>query len=158
MISNSGGALLDYTVTVIPDWLNLNGESSVSGNIIMEGPQAEITVVFDTSTLSGGIYETEITTTSNDPVNPIITTPVTLSVLGVPSNLIVEIEDNNIILSWDQVEGANSYKIYSTFTPDDEETFELQEIVASEINTRSYLINDLKQFFRVVASTEPVGE
>ncbi|KQC10566.1 MAG: hypothetical protein APR54_11885 [Candidatus Cloacimonas sp. SDB] len=158
MISNSGGATLDYTVTVIPDWLSLNGGNSVSGNIIMGDPQDEITVVFNTGILSGGIYEAEITTASNDPVDPVITTPVTLTVLGAPSNIIVEVEDNNILLSWDQVEGASSYKIYSTSTPDDEDTFELQEIVSSEFNSRSYLVNDSKQFFRVVASTEPIGE
>ncbi|MCB0514619.1 MAG: PKD domain-containing protein [Chitinophagales bacterium] len=48
-----------------------------------DGSQA-ITLTFDATTLLGGVYQTNLVVTSNDPTNPVYLIPVTLTVIGIP--------------------------------------------------------------------------
>ena len=104
------------------NWLTLNGGSSVSGSIDPGSPDDILNVLFDTVTdsLTDGIYEANIEITSNDPDEPSIIVPVTLTVsqqLDPPANVQIQLNSSSIQLSWDAVPGATSYKVYSSDDP-----------------------------------------
>lgn len=68
-----------------PAWLSLSQtEGSVGA-----GDSDEITVTFDSTGLSTGIYATELCIASNDPASPLVLVPVTLEVEGDPATIAV---------------------------------------------------------------------
>jgi hypothetical protein len=156
------GEVEDYTVNVLadgPDWITLDGGSMVSNSIPVGAGDDVITVGFDATGLTDGVYTADIVITSNDHDESPFNIPVTLTVAGPPDapiNVQIEINDTNVTISWDPVTGANSYKIYSAFST--EGTFTLLETVSSSINTRSYIVVEPKRFFRIVASTDEYTE
>ena len=73
--------------------------------------------------------------------------------LPVPTNVTIEILNDQVTISWDDVEGANSYKIYTTDNPYSENSQWLMISVVDE----SYYIDELtsdRKFYRITASTE----
>lgn len=67
------------TLTVVP-WLNYTPLSGTVGY----PAQTTIDVTFDATNLLGGTYYSQLIMTTNDPLNPTITIPVTLTVIGIP--------------------------------------------------------------------------
>ncbi len=115
--------LSPFAVTCTNDptlaWLTLDGQNQVSGSIDSGSPDDVLSVLFDTvpDSLADGIYEANIEITSNDPDEPSIIVPVTLTVsqqLDPPANVQIQINGSSIQLSWDVVSGATSYKVYSS--------------------------------------------
>jgi uncharacterized cupredoxin-like copper-binding protein len=100
-------------------WLTLDGQNQVSGSIDPGSPNDVLSVLFDTvpDGLTDGIYEANIEITSNDPDEPSIIVPVTLTVsqqLNPPINVQIQLNGSSIQLTWDAVSGATSYKVYSS--------------------------------------------
>ncbi|MGY6631544.1 MAG: S8 family serine peptidase [Wenzhouxiangella sp.] len=74
LVSGSSGASCDDPSNV--DWLSVSPTSgSVDG-----GDSTDLTVTLDSTGLAGGVYEALICLSSNDPVNPLVSVPVTLEV------------------------------------------------------------------------------
>ena len=115
-----------------------------------------INVLFDTvpDTLSVGTYEANIIVTSNDNSNSEIIVPVTLNVvehLDAPTNVDIIVSGGNLTISWNAVEGADSYKIVSDTDPYGEFT----TVVASGIAETSWTtsVPSNSTFYRVIAVT-----
>jgi hypothetical protein len=95
-ISNVGvpGTSLDWTITERPpvDWLD---EDTTSGST-SPGDTVIVTVTFDATELTDGIYLDTLEITSNDPVDPVIDVWVklTVNVEGVEENSDAEVGDN----------------------------------------------------------------
>lgn len=81
VLSNSGLGPLTFDIDE-PDafWLDI---SNGSGTVESFNEQ-NVSLVFDATTLLGGIYETVVVIHTNDPVQPTITIPVTMTVVGIP--------------------------------------------------------------------------
>jgi len=69
-------------------------------------------------------------------------------------NVTISVTDVNVIISWDAVTNANSYKIYSSDDP--HENFENWTLEASGIAATSWsqILQNAKKFYCVVASTQ----
>ena len=77
------GEVEDYAVNVQtdgPEWVTLDGGSSVSGSITAGAGDDVIVVGFDATGLAEGVYTADIEITNNDPDESTITVPVTLTV------------------------------------------------------------------------------
>ncbi len=150
VISNVGDLTLDYEIQVSEpgtarntDWISLN---QTSGNIAV-GQSHNITATLFSTGLLPGNHEAVINISSNDPVVPLRQIPVTLSIsLGTPEVRITT-TPAGIMLSWDPVPGATSYRIYHSGEPCGE-----YEPVA-EIGTPQYLDAEIpeRRFYRVTA-------
>ncbi len=81
-VGNEGEADLEFTLVETPtvDWL---AESPLSGTV---APSASvgIEVLFDAAGLAAGDYQTTLEVRSNDPLAPVVSVPVTLTVLCEP--------------------------------------------------------------------------
>ncbi len=71
------------------DWITTGAWSSwlsfdPTEGTVPVGETRQVTVTFDASELGGGTYNLELMVASNDPVDPLITVPVTLQVIGTP--------------------------------------------------------------------------
>ena len=129
------------------------------GSIPMDDPDETVEIGFNSTGMTSGTYNAEIIVDCNDPDDPVVIIPVSLTVEAppqAPANVMLEIVGSEIQISWDHVAGANSYKIYSSDSP--EGPFDLVETVSSGLNTRSYSMVEAKQFFRIVASTDSLPE
>ena len=135
-------------------WLTLDGGTSASGTIMVGNPDDDIIVGFDSSGLADSTYTANIVISSNDPVNPTVNVPVTLIVgapLTAPENLTIEISGTNVILNWDAVTGADSYKVYSSDDP--YETFENWILEQENITETTWdePVPETKRFYYVTA-------
>ena len=91
MSANSLDDLLDiYLNNVFNDWLSVE-ESMIT---IPSGTNKEIPVTFDATRLKGGTYKASLALESNDPINPLITLPVSLNVTEKGPN--IELSSLNI--------------------------------------------------------------
>ncbi len=132
------------------DWLSL---SPTSGTV-PGSSYDDVTLTFDSSGLTEGTYLKNLMITSNDPDEPEIIVPVTLTVGTVfppdaPENVTIEIVGSNVQLSWDAVSGATSYTVYSDTDPYG--TFSTVEWTGSATSWSEPLSGDIK-FYRVTAS------
>nr|MBC8385684.1 VCBS repeat-containing protein [Candidatus Cloacimonadota bacterium] len=76
--------------------------------------------------------------------------------LDAPQNVIVSVADDSIYISWDAVEGANSYKIYAS---DDPYAADWGTEIATVSGTSwNGAISEDKKFYRVVASTDVIRD
>jgi hypothetical protein len=100
-ISNVGvpGTSLDWNISERPpvDWLD---EDSTSGSL-SPGDTVIITVTFDATELTDGIYLDTLEITSNDPVHPTkdVWVKLTVNVEGIEENADAEVEDNCELLT-----------------------------------------------------------
>jgi len=79
-IDNTGGTDLTFNLGSSPTWLSA---SPTSGTVAPAG-STTITLTFNSGTLVGGNYNTNLTITSNDPLNLTKTVPCTLTVAENP--------------------------------------------------------------------------
>lgn len=66
IISNTGDALLEFTISSLDDWLSVDPSASE----LAAGEDISIEVIIDATELEEGEYESVITINSNDPENP----------------------------------------------------------------------------------------
>jgi hypothetical protein len=71
-----------------------------------------------------------------------------------PQNVTIEISDTDVLLSWDAVAGANSYKVYSSDDPYIGFVEDTSGVFAGESWSTS-ILNE-KKFYYVIASTETI--
>ncbi|MEO0072875.1 MAG: FlgD immunoglobulin-like domain containing protein, partial [candidate division WOR-3 bacterium] len=119
VIYNQGNATLSWSLAETPtvDWLTeypTTGEIPASGN-------SDVTVSFNTSGMTPGVYNTTLRLSSNDPLNPVVDVSVTLTISGtqrpiisvVPSSIVVVLDKGlskdttltirnlgNVMLTW----------------------------------------------------------
>jgi len=73
---------------------------------------------------------------------------------AVPVNIEIEIIGNDVVITWDVVIGASSYKVYSSNEPYENFSEDLSGSFVDE--SWSAPIEDVKKFYYVIASTETV--
>lgn len=81
--TNKPYLVVSYTYTSPYSWLRVNGSGSASGTV-EAGQSQQITVGFETGALATGTYNANIRLTSNDPVDPQVLVPCTLTVAAFP--------------------------------------------------------------------------
>jgi M6 family metalloprotease-like protein len=81
-ISNSGNMSLSYSLTIAsaPAWLRINGGTTVSNTIAVSGSAQNITMAFNATGMSPGVYNATINGSTNDTANASFNIPVELSV------------------------------------------------------------------------------
>ncbi|MEI6747853.1 MAG: M28 family peptidase [Bacteroidota bacterium] len=77
--ANKPYLVVNYTYVPAYTWLKVNGSGSVSGTVTA-GNSQQITVGFDAGTLGVGVYTANIQISSNDPDQPQVLIPCTLTV------------------------------------------------------------------------------
>ncbi len=137
----------------IPEWLT----TTVTSGTVEPGTPENVLFSIDSTDLDLGVYTKNIVVTSNDPDNGSVVIPVTLTVtntpaLDTPVSVTAVSSGNTIILSWDAVDNAASYKIYASDDP--YATDWGQPIITVTSPTYTYTTNsDSCKFFKVVASS-----
>ena len=76
-IENSGNAALDWNISDDAAWLS---ENPTSGTV-PAGGSAQTLVTFSSNGLTPGVYQASLLVNSNDPDQPVVTVPVTLTVI-----------------------------------------------------------------------------
>src|SRR5690554_459699 len=90
-----------------PDWL---GASPLSGTLY-NGSSVDIELEFRSEDFPEGDYSMDLVISSNDPSNPTITVPVTMTIFPVPvevASLSVETEKNSVTLKWSTASETNN--------------------------------------------------
>jgi hypothetical protein len=90
-----------------PDWLGVN---PISGRLY-NGNSVDIELTFMTEDFSLGDYSMDLIVSSNDPLNPTITVPVTMEIVPIPvelSSFSVAVDKNNVTLSWTTASEVNN--------------------------------------------------
>ena len=112
----------DVTITgePAPAWLTVNGTQHVEDSV-MPGSTEMLSVEFDATGLTPGTYRaTLMTVPDND--QEMMLTPVVLEVsefqLVPPENVLIVTDADTVILTWDSVDGATSYRVYSSEEPE----------------------------------------
>nr|NQU90773.1 PKD domain-containing protein [Bacteroidota bacterium] len=127
-VKNSGEGTLNFSTQI--DYLSTGtGWLSVapSSGSLSTGQTQICTVTFNTSTLSIGSYSAEINVTSNDPMNPLITIPVSLTVYSTTPAIVV----NPVSIDFGQVIPGNTIQSSYTVTNAGNETLEIFNTVSN---------------------------
>lgn len=111
------------TLNFFADWL----ETSENNSIISPNDCANVLVSFDATELNGGIYEGEIIIVTNDPNNPTITIPVTLTVIGIPE---ISVSTQDLDFGETQVGGTSTLAF--TITNDGTDDLILTDVNSTE--------------------------
>ncbi|MBC8312792.1 MAG: CotH kinase family protein [Candidatus Cloacimonetes bacterium] len=111
-----------------------------------------IVVTLNSSGLDLATYTATISVANN--AGTTIEIPVTLIVsesieLDTPTNVVITVDETNITISWDSVEGAASYNVYSSDNPID--GFALDESGIFDGASWTTSISETKKFYRVTA-------
>ena len=77
LVENQGGSVLTYTISTSAAWLSAE---PLSGSVAPLSSQ-DITLTLDATSLSVDVYTTTLEVNSNDPVQPLLSVPVTLTVV-----------------------------------------------------------------------------
>jgi hypothetical protein len=102
------------------NWLTFN--SPTTGLVAGSGTNT-ISMTYDAAGLSAGVYESDITVSSDDPDEPTEVVHVTFTVStgtvpGAPENIsVVTATASEVNLGWDAVTGATTYHIYRSTEP-----------------------------------------
>lgn len=125
MITNIGASSLTWSIAINPAaaWLSVNPTSGETGI----GLNSEVTVNFNAAGLALGDYTSNLVITSNDPVNPTLTVPVTMHVADFvaypPTNLEATVNGVNVNLTWDEPNSGptgptDDFEAYDNFAID----------------------------------------
>jgi subtilisin family serine protease len=102
-------------------WLSVNGGNFYSGSILGGGANQHVTIGFDATGLTEGIYNTVLSLISNSNSNPSASIPVQLTVSTVisldPPEISISTVSGITKLTWSTVVNANQYDIYSSADP-----------------------------------------
>ena len=131
-------------------WLTVN--SSTSGTVPVSGSD-NINITCDATGLTEGVYNADLIVVSDDPDEPSKVLPVEFTVvigstpLTAPINVTTSVVGTELTVTWDAVNGATSYDVYSSTDPYG--TFTL----ATNVATNSYVTtaDQAKLFWYVVA-------
>ncbi|MCA9933970.1 MAG: proprotein convertase P-domain-containing protein [Ardenticatenaceae bacterium] len=143
-ISNVDGTA-DYTGNIRFDYIHLLDETtcdfpgdiswySVSPNSGQIDPHNNsiVDIIFDSTGMDDGTYSSTLCVNSNDPANPVLQIPVTLTVEDAIcvapepiSHLAIAQNNGHAALNWDSVDGADFYEVWwgaddPYFTPGDD--------------------------------------
>jgi hypothetical protein len=130
------------------NWLNIG---TYSGSIPVDNWE-NITLSINTEDLEVGDYLCNMEISSNDPDESMVSIPVNLNVesasLSIPSNIQTSCEGLNMNISWQSVEGATSYKIYSSDNPYSDFVYEAT-VTATNWSTP---LTENTRFYRITAN------
>ncbi len=136
------------------DWLDV----SPSSGTITTGQNQNISLTISTDELEIGNYVCDLIVNTNDPEAVSTVIPIELTILEQallpPQNVTIAETNDNIVISWDNVAAANSYKIYSSDDPEldlQNWTLEAEGLGATNWTTSG---SDQKKFYYVIASTD----
>ena len=82
-----------------PDWLSNNNNSGT----LFNGNSIDVELTFHAEDYPAGNYSMDLNVTSNDPVNPVVTIPVTMEISIIPVELtsfVANNDRNNVTLNW----------------------------------------------------------
>lgn len=143
---------LAVELSIRPQWLSLD---QTSGSIAAMNYQ-DRTLTCDTSILTPGNYFRTIEIRGNDPLNPVDYIFVALQVnpsLHKPENVVIIRNNQNIVLSWNPVEYATGYSIYSSVNPELPKTdWTLEAAVTT--NSWQSTTGDFTRFYYITAHSE----
>ncbi|MCC7430630.1 hypothetical protein IT568_07300 [bacterium] len=118
VVFNSSYVASNLAVLFTPptNWISV---SPTSGSVTALSSE-NLTLSFDSNGLADGNYTADLVVNSNATNNATVTVPVTLVVtsLGTMTEVSIDKNGTNIVLSWSGVTSAASYKIYRSTTPD----------------------------------------
>ncbi|MCK5838884.1 MAG: T9SS type A sorting domain-containing protein [Bacteroidales bacterium] len=105
-LQNNWNIRANLTGEPIVNWLSF---APASGSIPV-GESVDVTVTFDATYLTEGLYSADIVIVNNDPENSLVTIPavfhVEASPLIPPENLVGEVECMDVVLGWDPPGGG----------------------------------------------------
>ncbi len=146
----------DITITgePVPEWLTVNGAQYIEGSVL-PGSTEMLSVEFDATGLTPGTYQASLMIVPDNDQD-IFVTPVVLEVtqfeLLPPENVLIVTDAGTVTLTWNPVDGATGYQVYSSeepengWTPDDTGTFDGSAWTAPSTET--------KRFYRVTCLME----
>jgi hypothetical protein len=154
-ISYNDGSYLENGLAIlikpVLEWCVLDNPSG----IIFSGSQEDITITVSSDELEIGQYLCDLIISTNDPESSLVSIPVNVEVvsdfLSPPSNIRSFVNENSLRITWDQVQGAASYSIFSSTDP--YLPFAFWTLEASGITNLfwDHTLSGEKRFFKVVA-------
>lgn len=105
-----------------------------------------LTVPLDTNTIS-----VRATDNAQNVTEEILTVFIESDEVLTPPSLFIEIVNANVVITWEEVHGANSYIIYSSDNP---YTENWEQIAVVGVPGYTELISEELKFYRVVASSD----
>jgi hypothetical protein len=82
-----------------PDWLS----NDINSGTLFNGNSVDVELTFKAEDYPAGNYSMDLNVASNDPVNPVVTVPVTMEISIIPVELtsfVANNDRNNVTLSW----------------------------------------------------------
>ncbi len=146
----------DVTVTgePLPDWLTVEGSQSLSGTI-PPGITESLAVELDATGMDIGTYGASLLITpANDQgtiLKPVIMTVIELQLIP-PDDVLIVTGTNSVTLSWNPVNGATSYRVYSSTDP--ESGWDVDETGVLNGTTWNAPVTAGKMFYRVTCLIE----
>ncbi|MBN2790114.1 MAG: hypothetical protein JXR69_07985 [Candidatus Delongbacteria bacterium] len=133
------------------NWLSFN--SSTTGLVSGSGSDT-INMTYDATGLPEGVYQANITVTSDDPDEPAEVVAVQFNVIiggpvvpSVPENIVTSITGTDLVIDWDVSANATGYDVYSSDDPYGTYT------LAASVVTNQYTVpaDQAKLFYYIVA-------
>ena len=90
-----------------PDWLSNN----VNSGTIFNGNSVDVELTFHSENYPLGNYAMDVVVASTDPVNPVVTVPVAMTISAIPVELtsfVVNTDRNNVSLKWSTATETNN--------------------------------------------------
>jgi len=142
----NAACLNSYLTVTSPEGFNISlTESGTYTNSLNLTKSDTVFVRFEPSQ---GIYYTDNLINSTSEVSDIILVVTGTGILGIPQNITTEISGTDLILTWDPVSGAASYKVYSSDDPYGTFT---EEATAPVGETWTTEYSESKKFYYIVA-------
>ena len=130
-----------------PDWLSNN----VNSGTLFNGNSVDVELTFRAEDYPAGNYSMDLNVASNDPVNPVVTVPVTMEISIIPVELtsfVASNDRNTVILSWATATEVNNsgFQIERKLNGSNDWTnisFVSGKGTSTEINNYSYMDKSL---------------
>jgi len=136
--------------TAVQPWLRV---SPTSGTVNPSG-STPLTVTFDATGLAADTYTGQISITSNDPDETVVTVPVTM-IVGVPNavtDLSIQVSGADVILRWSAVPNATSYNVYASNDPSSFIEAPIATVSATTCTITNEADTYLKRFYLVTSA------
>ncbi len=151
---------LDGTITTTGSWMGAfiladEPNATTPAAVEIQKTTSGTSLTYSAEALPAGTYFLIISTyptpqaidyTINLTATPVVTQPDT------PVDFVIESSEAGMVLTWNEVEGATTYKIYACATPDG--TYEMMTGGQVETVTFTYTEDAPMMFFKVYASTD----